>query len=49
MQWDIALQPMVDFCKDPQSSALAKWRRTGLLAGAWAQWFVSRAVGMWVR
>ena len=49
MTWTNALQPMVNFCKDPTSSALSKWRRTGMLAGAWTQWLVSRAVGMWVR
>ena len=49
MTWNNALQPMVDFCKNPTSSALPKWRRTGLLAGAWLQWVVSRAIGVWIR
>ena len=44
-----SLKPIVDFCKNPVSSALPKWRRTALLAGAWGQWVAARAVGVWMR
>ena len=49
MAWNVSLQPIVDFCKNPKSSALPKWRRSVLLAGAWGQWFVARAIGVWMR
>jgi glycosyltransferase involved in cell wall biosynthesis len=49
MQWDVSLRAIVDFCRDPKSSALPKWRRTVMLAGAWAEWAGARALGMWVR
>jgi glycosyltransferase involved in cell wall biosynthesis len=49
LQWEHTLQPFVDFCRDPRSSALPKWRRVPLAAGAWAQWVMHRAIGMWIR
>ena len=49
MQWDVALSAIVNYCRDPQSSALPKWRRTLMLAGVWTQWAAARAIGMWVR
>jgi glycosyltransferase involved in cell wall biosynthesis len=49
MQWDVALRAIVNYCRDPRSSALPKWRRTLMLAGAWVEWTASRAAGMWVR
>lgn len=49
LSWEKTLQPFVDFCRNPASSALPKWRRVPLAAGAWAQWFVSRAIGIWIR
>jgi glycosyltransferase involved in cell wall biosynthesis len=48
MRWDVALEPIVEYCRNPRSSALPKWRRSLLLAGAWAQWLVARGVAMWV-
>jgi glycosyltransferase involved in cell wall biosynthesis len=47
--WGVALKELVEFCRDPQSSAVPKWRRTALLAGAWTQWAFSRASGMLLR
>jgi glycosyltransferase involved in cell wall biosynthesis len=49
MGWNTTLQPLVEFCRDPQTSALPKWRRTIMLIGAWAQWVGSRAIGVWAR
>ena len=49
MTWNVSLKPIIDFCKNPTSSALPKWRRTALLAGAWGQWIAARAIGVWVR
>ncbi len=49
MTWNVSLQPIVDFCRNPTSSALPKWRRSILLAGAWSQWLAARAVGVWMR
>ena len=45
MAWDVAFQPLVEFCRNPTSSALPKWRRSLMLAGAWAQWMTSIAMG----
>jgi hypothetical protein len=49
MTWNVALDPIVEFCRDPRSSALPKWRRTVMLAGAWFQWVTARAIGVTMR
>ncbi len=49
MTWNVQFQPLVDFCRNPRSSALPKWKRSIMLAGAWSQWTVARAIGMFVR
>ncbi len=46
MSWTVALRDLVEFCRDPRTSALPKWKRTAMLAGAWAQWAAQRAVGV---
>ena len=43
--WDVAFKPLVEFCRNPVSSAMPKWRRSVMLAGAWAQWMTSVALG----
>lgn len=48
MQWDVALEPIIEYCRNPQTSALPKWRRTIMLTGAWLRWIVARGIGMWV-
>jgi glycosyltransferase involved in cell wall biosynthesis len=49
LRWERTMQPFVDFCRNPQSSTIAKWRRVPLANLAWAQWVVHRAIGMWIR
>ena len=49
MSWEQTLQPFVEFCRNPESYALPKWRRVPLALGAWAQWVISRAIGIWIR
>lgn len=49
LSWEQMLQPFVDFCRNPRSSAMSKWRRVPMAAGAWSQWVISRAYGMWIR
>jgi hypothetical protein len=46
MTWSVALHNLVEFCRDPQSSALPKWKRSVMLAGAWAQWAAQRAAAV---
>ena len=42
MSWTVALTNLVQFCRDPRSSAVPKWKRSVMLAGAWAQWVAQR-------
>jgi glycosyltransferase involved in cell wall biosynthesis len=49
MSWNVMLEPIVEFCRNPRSSALPKWRRSVLAVGAWAQWAVASAAGMLAR
>lgn len=49
MQWNVAFEPLIEFCRNPQSSALPKWKRAAMLPGAWAQWVGSRVVEIAMR
>jgi glycosyltransferase involved in cell wall biosynthesis len=49
MSWTKSFEHLVRFCRNPQTSALPKWRRTLMLGGAWAQWVAQRAATIWVR
>ncbi len=49
MSWERSFEPVVRFCREPRSTALAKWRRVGILAGAAVEWMASRGIGVWVR
>lgn len=49
MSWTQSFEHLVRFCKDPQSSALSKWRRMIMLGGAWTQWLAYRAATLWLR
>jgi glycosyltransferase involved in cell wall biosynthesis len=49
LTWTRSFEHLVRFCRDPQTSALPKWRRSLMLAGAWGQWAAQRAATMWIR
>ena len=49
MGWTRSFEHLLRYLKNPESSALPKWRRTVMLGGAWAQWVAHRAATIWIK